>query len=109
MSLYADYLSERTTDLIIESDYGFATFRYLDGGVVYIVDLYVIPEVRKQKHAAGMADFITKQAKRLGCTELIGTVVPSTKGANASMRVLLAYGMTVKTASHDLIVFRKEI
>ena len=109
MSLYADYLSERTTDLIIESDYGFATFRYLDGGVVYIVDLYVIPEVRKHGHAAGMADFIIKQAKRLGCTELIGTVVPSTKGANASMRVLLAYGMTVKTASHDLIVFRKEI
>lgn len=110
MSLYGDYILERTTDRIIESPSGFATFRYLDGGkAVYIIDIYTIPEERKKGAAAALADMIADEAKERGCVEMLGTVVPSTRGSTASLKILLAYGMTLKSAGNDLIIFRKEL
>lgn len=110
MSLYAEYLSERTNDEIIETAHGFATFRYLnEGKSVYIMDIYVKPEHRKTNLAADMADVIAKLAKAKGATEMLGTVVPSAKNSTTSLRVLLAYGMTLQSSTNDLIVFRKDI
>ncbi len=110
MSLYADYITERTNDLIIETDAGFATYRYInDGRSVYIIDIYTDPDSRKLGNAADLADDIVKEAQARGCSELLGTVVPSTKGSTASLRVLLAYGMTLQSAEKDLIIFRKGI
>ena len=109
-SLYAQYLIERTEDLILESPTGFATYRYLnDLKSVYIIDIYVIPEARKQHHAAHLADKVAEIAKARGCTEMLGTVVPGTKGCTDSLKVLLAYGMTLKGIEGNHIVFRKEI
>lgn len=109
-SLYASYLNERTNDEILESQDGFATYRFInDGKSVYIIDIFTKPEVRKTGYAAALADIIVKRAKEKGCTELIGTVVPSTKGATTSLKVLLAYGMELQSAAPDLIVFRKGI
>lgn len=110
MSLYASYLKERTTDEILETQEGFATYRYInDGKSVYIVDIYTVPDLRKTGYASALADIVVQRSKERGCTELIGTVVPSTKGATASLKVLLAYGMTLHNAGPDLVVFRKEI
>lgn len=110
MSLYADYLNERTNDEIIEWPSGFATYRYLnDGKTVYIVDIYTVPDHRKSGAASELADVIVARAKEKGFTELIGTVCPSAKGATISMRVLLGYGMELKSAGNDCIIFRKEI
>lgn len=109
MSLYADYLLERTEDQIIENEYGFCTYRFLDEKTVYIIDIYVVPECRRQKDASFMANEVVEIAKERGCTELLGTVNPSAKGSTTSMRVLLGYGMTLKRAENNLIVFTKEI
>jgi hypothetical protein len=109
VSLYADYLLERTFDHIVETDKGFATYRFLNESQVYIVDLFVLPQYRKTYVASDMADIIVEIAKQKGCTELIGTVVPSTKGSNTSLQTLLAYGMTLKSADKDLIIFKKDI
>ena len=104
-SLYAQYLQERTEDCIWETKEGFATYRYINGGnTVYVIDIYVIPEARKNHHAAHMADRIAEIAKFKGCTEMIGTVVPGTKGSTDSLKVLLAYGMSLKSAGDNLIV-----
>ncbi len=110
ISLYGEYLKERTDDLIIEGESGFATYRYInDGKSVYIVDIFVTPTMRSFGLAAGMADAIAKEAKSKGCIEMLGTVVPSTKGSTSSVRVLLAYGMVLLSSSNDLIIFRKEL
>lgn len=110
MSMYADYLKERTKDLIVETASGFATYRYLDDDkTVYIVDIFVIPEDRKSKAASLMADGIVKVAKERGCTKLIGSVVPSTNNSTTSMKVLLGYGMVLDSAANDFIIFKKEI
>jgi len=110
VTLYAEYLAERTDTRILESAKGFVTYQYMpDGKTVYIIDIYTQPEERKTGRAAAFADLIAAEAKEKGCTEMIGTVVPSTKGATTSLKVLLAYGMTLKTAGNDLIVFSKEL
>lgn len=109
-SLYAQYLTERTDDLIWETGGGFATYRYVnDGKSVYIVNIYTTPKARRSRHAALIADEICKQAKLRGCSEVIGSVIPSTKNSTTSLQVLLAYGMTLQSAAENFIVFRKDI
>lgn len=110
MSLYADYLHERTTDSIIEGPSGFATYRYInDGKSVYIIDIYTVPAERKKGAAAQLADLVAKEAKGRGCTEMLGTVVPYTNGSTISMKVLLGYGFELASAEQNLIIFRKDI
>lgn len=110
MSLYADYLRERTDDGIIETASGFATYRILnEGKSVYIVDIYVVPSERRNGRAADIAAHIIEAAKELGATELLGTVVPSTHGSTESLKVLLAYGMKIHKAEQNLIILRKDI
>lgn len=109
MSLYASYLRERTNDEIIENDYGFASYRFLDGNKVYIIDIYISPEMRKAGAASALADSIVEMAKNRGCVELIGSVVPSAKNSADSMRVLLAYGMTPYGIEGNMVLFKKDI
>lgn len=110
MSLYGEYLKERTNDEIIEMLSGFATYRYVEGGkTVYIVDIYTCPESRGEGYAGAMADKIAALAKEKGCTSMLGSVVPSAKGSTTSLRVLLAYGMRLDSAGSDFIFLRKDI
>lgn len=108
-SLYAQYISERLGDHVLEVENGFATYRYISDKSVYIVDIYVKPSCRKSGLAAEMADEIVRMAKVRGCAELLGSVVPSTANSTTSMKVLLGYGMSLQNSSNDFIVFRKEI
>ncbi len=109
-SLYAQYLRERTTDEILETQEGFATYRYLnDGKTVYIIDIYVVPERRKVGYAAELANIIARRAKERGAVEMIGSVMPSAKGSTNSVKVLLAYGMDLQSAAGNMIVFRKDL
>lgn len=110
MSFYADYLKEKTVDSIIETDYGFATYRYInEGRSVYIIDLYIVPEERKNGRASALAEMICKEAKAKGCIDLMGSVIPSNKGSSASVDVLRSFGMDLQSASQDFIAFRKAI
>lgn len=109
MSLYAKYVQEKTNKFVVETDYAFATYCYPRDGEVYIEDIYVIPECRMTDVASKMADRIVEEAKRKGCTKLLGSVVPSNKGSTASMKVLLAYGMRLQSCVNDFVIFEKEI
>ncbi|MES2347886.1 MAG: GNAT family N-acetyltransferase [Pseudomonadota bacterium] len=109
-TLYAQYLAERTSDEILETQEGFATYRFLnDGKTVYIVDIYTVPDVRGRGYAAGLADIIASKAKARGAVEMIGSVMPSAKGSTTSMKVLLAYGMTLQSAAANIVVFKKDL
>lgn len=109
MSMWANYLKEKTEDLMRETEHGFATYKYIDEKTVYIMDLYVDPDFRKSNVASKLADSIIEEAKGKGCVKLLGSVVPSNKNSTASLKVLLAYGMVLKSSSNDFIVFEKEI
>ena len=109
MSLYSQYISERSNESIIESDRGFVSFKRIDEKSMYMVDMYVVPEHRNLSNAKKMADFIAECAKRDGCTRLLGSVVPSTNNATDSIKVLIAYGMSLLSSSDDLIMFGKDL
>jgi ribosomal protein S18 acetylase RimI-like enzyme len=109
MSLYADYLKERTDDQIVETDYGFATYRFLDEKQVYIVDIYIVPEKRRHYLASAIADIIVERAKAKGCVEVFGSVVPSAKNSDVSMKALLGYGMKPIAIKEAMVIFKKDI
>jgi ribosomal protein S18 acetylase RimI-like enzyme len=110
--MYAAYLEERTEDRCYQTVEGFVTYRIIYGQAhasVYIIDIYVKPEFRRGGAAAKMADTVVERARQLGCKELLGTVVPSTKNSTTSLQVLLGYGMQLSGANNDLVIFRKDI
>jgi predicted acetyltransferase len=110
MSFFASYIQERTNDSILETDDGFATYRYInEGKTLYIIDIYIKPEARQKHKAAEIADMIVKEAKEKGCKDMIGTIDPLAKGSTVSLKVLLGYGMELSNVAANLIVFRKEI
>lgn len=109
MSLYSQYLIEKTQKSIIETDIGFITFDYPDSSTVYIQDIYITPDFRKSKKASNLADQVVSLAKAKGCTKLLGSVIPSTKNSTDSLKVLLAYGMSLVSSSNDFILFEKRI
>lgn len=108
MSLYADYLHERTDDQMFENGYGFVIYKYIDD-TVYIIDIYIKPDMRRKNLAASLADMVVEKAKGKGCKALIGSVMPSAKGSTDSLKVLLGYGMTLVSSGDNCIFFRKDI
>lgn len=110
LSLYGAYLQERSKDCILENEKGFATYRFINNGKsVYIIDIYVVPDYRRERVAADMADEIARIAREWGCTEMLGSVCPAANNSTTSLKVLLGYGMTLQSASDNFIVFRKEL
>lgn len=109
MSYYADYLRERTDDEIVETQAGFASYRFLNKDQCYIIDIYVVPEMRKNGAASQLASEIITIAKARGCTQLIGTVCVTAKNSDISLKVLQAYGMTLKSAQNEVIILKKDI
>ncbi len=109
MSLYSKYVTERTNKQILETEYGFATYNFPDATTVYIEDIYVLPEHRKSGLAAAIANEIVVIAKEKGCTQILGSVVPTANNSTDSLKVLLAYGMKLRNCSNDFIVFQKDI
>lgn len=108
-SLYAMYVQEKTNDLILERKEGFATYRYLNEYQVYIVDIFVASGFRNQGIASSIANEIVQKAKDQGCTELIGTVIPSNKDSNESLKILMSYGLKLQSCSENMIILKKDI
>lgn len=75
MSLYAEYIKEREGKDIIEDEKGFATYLYTPiRNEIYIVDVYVRPEYRRQGVARDYVDTIINIAKEKNCEYLITSV-----------------------------------
>jgi GNAT superfamily N-acetyltransferase len=110
MSMYGEYIKERLGDEIIETEQGFATYRFInEGKSVYIIDLYVHPDYRDHHTAAALADSIVDIARERGCVELIGTVAYGANTCAASLKTLLGYGMVPVSGTNEFILLKKVI
>ncbi len=109
LSMYGQYISERTNRGILEVEHGFATFEYLPGDIVYIIDLFVEKEYRKEGIAAKMADTICEQALKEGKKYLLGSVDVNAKGAAGSHKALEAYGMKPFKEANPMIFYIKQL
>lgn len=109
MSLYSDYISEKTNKSIIETEKGFVTYSFPDKTTVYIEDIYIKPAYRNSYEASLLANQVVDIAKERGCVKLVGSVVPSTKNSTASLSVLIGYGMKLSSSTNDFILFEKDL
>ncbi len=107
-SLYAQYALERCGHLVYETDAGFVTYEQ-SGTTLYIRELFVTAEARRQGHGTQLADAVCERGKAAGCTLLLGTVDPTTHGATASLIALIGYGMQVTRIHNGLIVLEKPL
>lgn len=111
MSMYAEYLAERTQDLIIETGDGFATYRYIpDRNAVYLIDIYVVPKARKAGEASRLADRVAAEGKeKWGVKRMLGSVLVGKAWTTTNTKILLAYGFAIESATPEVIVFVKEV
>lgn len=109
-SLYGFYIKEREDYEILETDFGFASYK-ISGTQVYLRDIYIVPKFRNTYYATSLADQICKIAKEKGCKELIGSVSTVAKNSSQSMKAVLAYGMNFCMISPDgqMMYFKKEL
>ncbi len=108
MSLFGDYIMEREGISILEDDFGFATYK-INEEECYLIDLYVVPEMRSRGYASGLANSVCKFAKNRGCTYLLGSVDSTVQSATESAKVLLAYGMRLHEVQGKMIYFVKDL
>lgn len=110
MSLYSEYVKEREGKTVIENKDGFIKYsinkteRYC-----YLEDLFILPESRKNGIGQKMAEFVQILAKNEGCKKIITSVVPSAKGCDYSMKVVLKNGYRLRSAHENIIFFEKDI
>lgn len=110
MSLYAEYLRERTFDFIIESPTGFVTYRYInDNKSVYALDMYIVPEQRRTGKAREFLEMVIQEGKKTGCSELLGTVLINKPWTTENLKIWLNYGCEVKSVCAEAIILRKDI
>jgi hypothetical protein len=107
-SLYAQYLFEREGFECVEELYGFATFK-VTGDECYLRDIFVIPSMRKQRGASNLCDQVRDIAKARGCKFVVGSVAPSARGSNESIKAILAYGFQLFSSQQDFIIFKLDI
>lgn len=106
--MFKEYFKELKDLDVYEQEEGFILYR-ITPPHLYVRDIYVKPEFRRSHIAASMADRLAEASKVYGCTHMLGDVEPSNANATASIKVLLAYGMSVVEAHEDEIIFIKEI
>jgi len=107
-NMWAHYIQEREGALVEQSSHGFAVYK-VHGDIVYIQDIYVTPEYRQTGEASRLADKVAEKAKIMGCSNMLGSVDISARGATASLKVLLSYGMELDSLKPPLIYFKKVI
>jgi GNAT superfamily N-acetyltransferase len=108
MSHFGEYVKETLGREIVECSYGFATYS-IAAPEVYIEDIYVVPEMRKNGSASKLADEIKKRALALGCTYMVGTVNMLAKNPTTSLKVLLAYGFKLERVLQNIIILKMEL
>ncbi len=109
MSLYAEYMKERSGIGCLETEEGFATFTYPNENIVYVIDVYVKPELRRQGIASLLVDRICDLAKETGRKQLLLTVDLNTKGSQESLKVCMAYGAKLSHGDKEKMFLYKDL
>lgn len=105
---YGKYVLERENKHILETDYGFATYKF-ENDYVYLDDIYVEKTHRRHGKSYELADIVANIAKSKGYSKMLGSVCPQANNATASLHVLLNYGFQLAESHPNMIYFIKEI
>ena len=107
--LYFDYIKEREgyESVFIEGK-AFATF-IIQGEEIYVRDVYVAEEFRKQGVLKSLYDLVSNIAIERDCKYMTGTVCPSMNGSTLGINALLAIGFELLESRNNVIILKKEL
>jgi len=110
MSMYADYVKERTSRSILETEYGFVVFSYEgEDYTLFIHELFVRKESRRRGHGARMIEELILDAGKRGAQQIVGCVDPRALNADESMKIILAYGLKPYGIHGEFVAFGRKI
>lgn len=109
MSLYAEYVTERTNRKVIEDENGFIIYEYIPGEIVFITDFFVTKEKRRQRIGFNLVDKVVEQAVKDGKTHILGSADLNAKNVLESIATIKAYGMTLCREASPTLFFSKPI
>lgn len=107
-SLYAQYMEELDGTQFIEYDWGFVSFKDINGRF-YIEDVFIVKDRRGEDLWAELLSQLIELAKDGGYKEIYGSVVPSRKNATWMTKYLFKLGFKIHSSQENLIFFIKEI
>lgn len=104
---YQNYIDELETAQLLDSKYGFVTFK-IQNEVCNIIDIYINPEYRKKGFASSLADEVFSIAKEAKCKQVHGQVYLNSNYPEKSLIAPLKYGFKIHDASNGVIRYYKE-
>jgi len=108
MSLWSAYVKERLGHEVVETGWGFVSYK-ITGGVCEMFDIYVVPEERRGRRAWTLVDEVAATARQQQCKALVGYVWPGLPGAESSLSAHLAYGFRLHSTESGKIVMMKDL
>lgn len=109
MSLYADYVKERTGRSVIENDDGFVVYYDLGSDSVFIEDMFVSKDKRRSKIGSSMADLIVKDAISRGKKMILCSVDPRANNSTDSIKIIMAYGFKLYCTNGPMILLKLDL
>lgn len=109
MSLYGDYIKEKLGRGILETEQGWISFDFIGKDVVYVADMYVVPEHRRSKVGTELVNKVVEEVIKLDRKILMSSVDVTSKDALISLRGMEAYGMKIYSVQGTVVYFVKPI
>jgi GNAT superfamily N-acetyltransferase len=107
-SLFARYTEERGFRKVIERSYGFIVYEFI-GEVVFIAELYVVPELRSKGLAKELVELVRPLALERGCKRVMCTSDARSEVSDLAFKAILAMGMKPYQSDGQLVYFMKEL
>ena len=107
-SLWARYYEEFNGTEVIETEWGFIAFSYLEFAV-FISEIYVVPEMRDGGLGNRLLEEVTELGRKAGKASLLSNVRIGTNVSAEAMKAHLAVGFIPISAEPDKILFRRMI
>ena len=105
MSDYGDYIKELYGKEIIENEYGFATYKIFDTGELYVEDMYIKPECRKDGSILKFIRGITKVAVENKCDRVTCCVFLTANKPEEPLRWMLHLGFKIASCMDNNKIF----
>jgi GNAT superfamily N-acetyltransferase len=110
-NLYKQYIKEREDLETVEYPYGFFTYKndLSDPEALFISDLYIIPELRRNKLGTSIGNDMVDLAKSMNLKRIRACVDMSTNKWEESLDAIQSHGYKMECIQDTIIYLIKEI
>ena len=111
MELYAEYIKEREGIEIIVKDYGFCTYKIMTDDIIYLADIYIKKDKRRNKLTTPLVDEVAQIGRDSGCRLMMGSFCIDTNNWKAGKSLVKSLGFKYyeKQKKTNMIYVIKEI